>query len=101
MAPNEAKAAVAEFCDAEIDCYPVRKFAEANPCHGREECSQFLVGCQEAWSHVERAVQDLIQVSYDRVRVCANRRAEGRGSRAKLEAPSTSATGCDTAACFG
>jgi SnoaL-like domain len=83
--PEEAKAAVAEFCDADVDYYPGRKFAETKPCHGREELSQFVTGWQEAWSRVEWAVQELIEVGDDRVLVCANLRAEGRGSGMKLE----------------
>jgi hypothetical protein len=61
------------------------KYAEAKPCHGREEFSQFLAGWREAWSRVEWAVQDLFEVGDDRVLVCANVRAEGRGSGMKLE----------------
>jgi hypothetical protein len=82
---EEAKAAVAEFCDADVDYYPVRKFSDAQPCHGREEFSQFLAGWLDAWSRVEWAVQELIEVGDDRVLVCANLRAEGRGSGVKLE----------------
>jgi hypothetical protein len=83
--PEEAKAAVAQFCDADVDYYPVRKLFGGQRCHGREELSRFLVGWLEAWSRLEWAVQELIEVGDDRVLVCANLRAEGRGSGAKLE----------------
>jgi SnoaL-like protein len=85
--PKAAKAAVAELCDANVDYYPVLKLADTKPCHGREEFSQFLGGWLEAWSRLEWAVQDLIEVGDDRVLVCANLRAEGRGSGAQLEGP--------------
>jgi SnoaL-like domain len=83
--PEKAKAAVAECCDADVDYYPVRKFSGAQPCHGREEFSQFLARWLEAWSRLEWAVQELIEVGDDRVLVCANLRAEGRGSGVRLE----------------
>jgi hypothetical protein len=83
--PEEVKAAVAECCDADVDYYPVRKLAGAQPCHGREELSQFLGGWLEAWSRLEWAVEELIEVGDDRVLVCAHLRGEGRGSGMKLE----------------
>ena len=82
---EEARAAVAEFCDADVDYYPVRKFSDARPCHGLEECSEFLAGWGKAWSRLEWALHELIEVGDDRVLVCASLRAEGRGSGVKLE----------------
>ena len=35
--PEEALAAIAAFFDANVDYYPVRKWPEAQPCHGLEE----------------------------------------------------------------
>jgi hypothetical protein len=61
--------------------------ADTKPCHGREEFSRFLAAWLEAWSRMEWAVQDLTEVGDDRVLVCANLRAEGRGSGMKLEGP--------------
>jgi hypothetical protein len=83
--PRGAKAAVAEFCDPDVDYYPVRKFSDSQPCHGLEEVSEFLARWLEAWSRIEWAVQELIGVGDDRVLVCGNLRAEGRGSGMKLE----------------
>jgi hypothetical protein len=83
--PAEAPAIVAEFCDADVDYYPVRKLSDAQPCHGSEEFSQFLVRWLEAWSRLEWAVDELIEVGDDRVLVCAQLLAEGRGSGVKLE----------------
>jgi hypothetical protein len=82
---EETLAAIAEFFDPDVDYYPVRKFPEAQPCHGREEFSQFIAGFQDAFSRDEWAIQDLIEVGDDRVLVCASLRAEGRGSGVKLE----------------
>jgi SnoaL-like domain len=83
--PAGVKAAVAEFFDANVDYYPAGKFAEAEPCHGLEEFSQFLTRWRETWSRFEWVVQEVIEVGDDRVLVCANLRAEGRGSGLKLE----------------
>jgi hypothetical protein len=83
--PEEIRASVAGFWDADADYYPVRKFPEAQPCHGLEEIAQFLVRFREAWSRYEDAVQNLIEVGDGRVLVFANLRAEGRESGMKLE----------------
>jgi hypothetical protein len=83
--PDGAQAAVAELCDADVDYYPVRKFPEAQPCHGREEFSRFLARYLDAYSRSEWAIQGVIEVGDDRVLACANLRTEGRGSGMKLE----------------
>jgi hypothetical protein len=79
------QSAVAEFCDPDVDYYPVRKFSDGRPCHGSGEFSQFLDRFWEAWFRVEWAVEDLIEVGDDRVLASARLRAEGRGSGVKLE----------------
>ena len=86
-APNleDVPAFVAEFCDVDVDYYPVRKFSEAQPSHGVEEVSQFLTQWLDAWSHLEWAVQELIEVGDDRVLARANLVAEGAASGVKLE----------------
>jgi ketosteroid isomerase-like protein len=83
--PDAVQSAVAEFCDPDVDYYPVRKFSDGQPCHGSEEFSQFLARWLEAWSRLEWAVEDLIEVGDDRVLASARLRAEGRGSGVKLE----------------
>lgn len=83
--PDAVHSAVAEFCDRDVDYYPVRKFSDGHPCHGSEEFSQLLVRWLEAWSRLEWAVEDLIEVGDDRVLASARLRAEGRGSGVKLE----------------
>jgi hypothetical protein len=83
--PEAVQAAVAELCDPHVDYYPVRKFSDGQPCHGSGEFSQFLARWMEAWSRLEWAIEDVIEVSDDRVLVCAGLRAEGRGSGVKLE----------------
>ena len=75
------QSAVAEFRDPDVDYYPpVRKFSDGQPCHGPEEFTQFLAHWLEAWSRLEWAVEDLIEVGDDRVLASARLRAEGRGS---------------------
>ena len=83
--PEEALATVAEFWDADADYYPVRKFPEAQPCHGLEELSQFVTRYLDAYSRSEWAIQDVTDIGDDRVLVSENLRAEGRGSGVKLE----------------
>ena len=63
----------------------MRKFSDARPCHGLDESSKFLTRWGEAWSRLEWAVNELIEVGDDRVLACATLRAEGRGSGVKLE----------------
>jgi ketosteroid isomerase-like protein len=82
---EEAMAAVAELWDADADYYPVRKFPEARPCHGREEFSQFLSRYLDVYSDAEWALRELIAVGDDRVLACLNLRAEARGSGIRLE----------------
>ena len=82
---EEVQAAVEEFCEPDVDYYPVAKWPEARPCHGREEFSQFLTGFREAWLRYEWAIDDLIPVWGDRVLACINLRAEGRESGMNLE----------------
>jgi hypothetical protein len=81
---EEALASVPEFCDPDIDFYPVRKFPEATPCHGLGELSRFLARYLDAW-HVEVAIHDLIEVGDDRVLARETLRTKGRGSGVKLE----------------
>jgi SnoaL-like domain len=81
----EVPAVIAEFWDPDADYYPVRKFPEARPCHGRQEVSSFLASYLEAFSVYAWAIWDLIAVAGDRVLACTNIRAEGRGSGVKLE----------------
>jgi hypothetical protein len=78
-------AAIAEFWAPDADYYPVRKFPEARPCHGRQEVSSFLTHYLEAFSVYEWAIHDLIAVGDDRVLAYTDIRAEGRGSGVKLE----------------
>jgi hypothetical protein len=73
-----------EFWDAEADYYPVRKWPEARPCHGREAISQFMFRFAEAFSRFELATRWLTAVGDDRVLACADLRTEGRGSGINL-----------------
>jgi hypothetical protein len=83
--PDEYRAWVTEFWDADADYYPVRRFPETRPCHGAEEIAEFAVGYHEAWSSYDSAISEVIAVGDDPVLVCAIARAEGRESGVKLE----------------
>ena len=83
--PGEIVASVPAFLDADVDYYPVRKFPEARPCHGREATSQFFARFREAWSHLRWSPAEIIEIGDDRVLVRAAMLGEGRGSGMKLE----------------
>ncbi len=83
--PEEAVARVAELWDADVDYYPVRKFPEARPCHGREEVEHFIDQFSEPYSRSVWEIRELVAVSDDRVLACSNVRAEGYASGLKLE----------------
>jgi len=80
---EETLAAIAGFFDPDVGYYPVRKFPEAQPCHGLEESSQFLSRFLDAFSREEWVIQDLIEVGDDRVFA---REHTNRGSRQWREA---------------
>lgn len=82
---EQGPAAVAEFWEPDADFYPVRKFPEARPCHGRDEIWSFLARYLDAFSVYELTIRDLIAVGDDRVLACTDLRAEGRGSGVSLE----------------
>jgi ketosteroid isomerase-like protein len=85
-APDEVRAAIDELWEEDVDYYPVRKWPEARPCHGREEVKRFLVqGLGEAFSESAWEVRELIPVGDDRVLAEISLRAEGRGSGINLE----------------
>ena len=81
---DEALASLPEFCEPDIDYYPVRKFPEARPSHGIDEFSRFFVRYLDAW-RFEVAIQDLIDVGNERVLARETIRIEGRGSGMELE----------------
>jgi hypothetical protein len=82
---DEVQAAVAEFCEPDVDYYPVGKFPEARPCHGLDELSRFLITVRESWSSYEWAIRELVEVGDERVLCRLSLRAEGRDSAMKLE----------------
>jgi hypothetical protein len=82
--PEEALASLPEFCEPDIDYYPVRKFPEARPCHGIDELSRFLARYLDAW-RVEEAIKDLIDVGDERILARVTIRTEGRGSGVELK----------------
>jgi ketosteroid isomerase-like protein len=81
---EKALASLPEFCEPDIDYYPLRKFPEARPCHGLDEFSRFFAQYLDAW-RIEVAIHDLIEVGDERVLVRETLRTEGRGSGVELE----------------
>jgi hypothetical protein len=83
--PAEIQAKVARFYDPDADYYPARKFPEAQPCHGHDEIVEFLVSYLAAWGRYHYAIQEVIEISDERVLVCGRAGAEGRESRLLLD----------------
>ena len=83
--PDDMRASVSSYWDADADYYPARKFPEARPCHGPEAISNFLIRFMEAWSGLEWTVEEAFEVSGDRVLVRAGMRSEGRESGMSLD----------------
>ena len=81
---QELPAWVARFWDSDGDYYPVRKFPEARPCHGREEIARFLTEYRAAW-HYRYVVEDARAIADDRVLVRGRISAEGAASGVALE----------------
>ena len=48
-APEDINDFAVEFWDPDGDYYPVRKFPEARPCHGRDEIGRFHAQFLSAW----------------------------------------------------
>jgi ketosteroid isomerase-like protein len=83
--PEEILATAAEFWDSDADYYPARKFPEAQPSHGLQEIGQSLTRIRETWAKYEWVVQELIEVSDDRVLAWSNLQAQGRESGMNVE----------------
>ncbi len=81
---EEVVAWIAGFWESDGDYYPVRKFPEARPCHGREEIARFMTEYFAAWE-VRYAIKNTRAVGDDRVLVQARMSVEGRASGVALE----------------
>jgi hypothetical protein len=75
------------FWEVDGDYYPVRKFPEARPLHGREEIVRFLAEFTTAWATggYRNVIKNAYGVSDDRVLVHAHLSAQGRSSGMALE----------------
>jgi ketosteroid isomerase-like protein len=76
---------VGDHWESDADYYPVRKFPEAKPCHGREEIVRFVAEFGGAWERARIEVKDARAIGDDRVLVHARMSAAGRASGAALE----------------
>jgi hypothetical protein len=77
--------AITGLWDSDCDYYPTRKFPDAVPRHGPEECSRFMIQFRETWARFENPIKRLVPISDDRVLAATTIRAEGPGSRVKVE----------------
>ena len=80
---GDVAAVVDDFWEPDGDYYPVRKFPEASPRHGRAEIADFITGFMDAFS-VSWLAQEVVDVGGDRVLGRTNLRAEGIGSGVEL-----------------
>ena len=76
---------VEEFWEPDGDYYPVRKFPEAHPCHGREEIARWLASYAAGWDRFDIAIHSIKTVGDDRVLAHTTLSAEGRESGMKVE----------------
>jgi ketosteroid isomerase-like protein len=82
---DELPSIVHRFWDTDADYYPVRKFPEAVPRHGREEVARFIVEFRKTWDRFEMPIKELIPVGDDRVLAITTQRAVGPTSGISLE----------------
>jgi hypothetical protein len=75
---------LAGFWDSDGDYYPVRKFPEARPCHGREEIARFFTEYRAAWDY-RFVIEHARAIADDRVLVRGRISAEGTASGVALE----------------
>jgi hypothetical protein len=85
VAKEHFSALVARFWEADGDWYPVRKFPEAGPCHGRDAIVALLAEIRAAWEGYRYVVKDARAIGDDRVLVYGRIWAEGRSSGLALE----------------
>lgn len=83
--PDQAvrEATITDNFDERCDFYPVRAFAEAAPCHGREAMIAFMRSFWEAWDQWEVIPLELDAI--DDVRVLAHTHITGIGTSSGVE----------------
>jgi hypothetical protein len=82
---EDVRAFVERFWDPDGDYYPVRRFPEARPCHGREEIAGFMTEYLAAWESYTYSVEEALPLSGDRVLIHGDIHAAGRTSGLVLE----------------
>jgi hypothetical protein len=76
---------IATYWEPDGDYYPVRKFPEARPCHGRKEIEGFVRDYLPAWERYEYETVDVRTIGDDRVLARGRIFATGRESGLALE----------------
>jgi ketosteroid isomerase-like protein len=82
---DDVRAATLELWAEDGQYYPVAKFPEAPPSHGREEILEWFGQFVEVWSDYAQQVRRIIEVEDDRVLACTTMRAAGRVSGVELQ----------------
>jgi ketosteroid isomerase-like protein len=83
--PEQMGAEMVRAWKPDGDYYPVRKFPEAGPCHGREQIVDFLTEYMAAWDAYRNVVKEVRAIGDVRVFVHAHFWAEGRASGVAME----------------
>jgi hypothetical protein len=76
-----------EFCEPDLDYYPVRKFPGTKSCHGVAEFAEFLTTYRDAWDRIEWDMTEVVAVGDDRVYTRGTLSGEGSGSGATVGGP--------------
>jgi SnoaL-like protein len=84
-AQEERDRLIDEIWVEDCDYYPVRRFPEAEPCHGREAVRRFMNYFVDAWEHWEVRVVEVATVGDVRALAHTHIRAVGKGSGVDLD----------------
>jgi SnoaL-like protein len=83
--PAEMERLVEELWDLESDYYPLKRFTEIEPCHGREEIARFHRRFVDDWEEWNIDLLEIEPVGDDRVLVRTAIQGTGRVSGVTLE----------------
>jgi ketosteroid isomerase-like protein len=83
--PEEMTEWTEKFWDPDGNYYPVRKFPESSPRHGREAISRFQADWRATWDRIEFTIRDIVPIGDVRVLAHITMSGEGRESGARLE----------------
>lgn len=83
--PEQMEAQIGELWDPDCDYYPVRRWTEAAPCHGRDEVTRFFLQIWDAWQTLDYRLADVQALEGDRSLARGHMSGVGRGSGIEVE----------------